>query len=264
MTRVKIDPRTLPAAARAEFRALLRKARAATREAIAAWEATRENLPADDRKQPIWADFKRWMLYQIFNGKCAYCEVSLPRHQAHADHFRPKGAVSRYDDRTQKAERVMTTTPDGDVLKHPGYFWLAYDIYNLLPSCAACNTSDWEGTIGKRELFPTCQPHVLLSRLTAAKRKALKQFAYPSTKWPGHYYLRPLDLDAQEGGELIHPLVDDPQEHLKFMLKGIVVGRTLRGKRTISTFKLGVGSLDSLRDRQQQAFEAQDPRCMGQ
>jgi len=57
----------------------------------------------------------------LFGGKCAYCEsfhsASSP---TDVEHYRPKGGV------------------EGEVA-HRGYWWLAADWSNLLPSCALCN-----------------------------------------------------------------------------------------------------------------------------
>lgn len=69
------------------------------------------------------------------HGKCAFCEVLIPRPyaDAHVEHWRPKGAVKQA--RGQEDE-------------HPGYYWLAYDWDNLLLSCVFCNRGN------KRTIFP--------------------------------------------------------------------------------------------------------------
>ena len=61
-------------------------------------------------------------LFELFHGKCAYCETLLTS-GGELDHFRPKrGAVSR------------------DGTKSPGhYYWLAYEWENLYLSCQMCN-----------------------------------------------------------------------------------------------------------------------------
>lgn len=58
-------------------------------------------------------------LRRLFHGKCAYCESELGDN-LDVEHFRPKGGVT------------------GE-LAHPGYWWLAHDWTNLLPSCTPCN-----------------------------------------------------------------------------------------------------------------------------
>lgn len=71
-------------------------------------------------------------LYEVFAGKCAYCEAVVPTlSKLRIDHYRPKGAV--VDDR-RKAVVDGTT-------RHPGYYWLAYAWGNLVPACEACNTA---------------------------------------------------------------------------------------------------------------------------
>jgi uncharacterized protein (TIGR02646 family) len=60
-------------------------------------------------------------LEKLFHGKCAYCETfysaSAP---VDVEHYRPKGAVA-------------------ELKEHPGYWWVAMDWENLLPSCIDCN-----------------------------------------------------------------------------------------------------------------------------
>lgn len=78
----------------------------------------------------IWSCIKTY-LFTLFHRKCAYCEtavgVSCP---GDVEHYRPK------------------RTPEG-AENHPGYYWLAYDISNLLPCCENCNRFR-----GKRNQFP--------------------------------------------------------------------------------------------------------------
>ncbi|WP_426609875.1 hypothetical protein [Bradyrhizobium sp. McL0616] len=68
----------------------------------------------------IWRELK-WHLFELFHEKCAYCE-NKPRagYAGDVEHYRPKGKVDEDEN-------------------HPGYFWLAYDETNLLPSCSLCN-----------------------------------------------------------------------------------------------------------------------------
>ena len=63
----------------------------------------------------------RRVLEKLFEQKCAYCETKIGVNADwDVEHYRPKG-------------RVTENTA------HPGYYWLAYDWDNLLPSCAFCN-----------------------------------------------------------------------------------------------------------------------------
>lgn len=67
-------------------------------------------------------------LKRSHSGKCAYCEIYLPKQIAHGhvDHFRPKA----YSKQTKGSPAVR-----------PGYYWLAYDWDNLFLSCFFCNST---------------------------------------------------------------------------------------------------------------------------
>lgn len=102
----------------------------------------------------IWSELKRWLLENIFNGKCAYCESTVTvTDYGDADHYRPKASLS--------------DTPD-----HKGYYWVAYDWHNLVPCCSRCNTG------GKRNLFPIAGRRVL-SREEAVDFSTLDKIEEP-------------------------------------------------------------------------------------
>ncbi|NDZ15545.1 hypothetical protein [Variovorax sp. WS11] len=125
-------------------------------------------------------------LAQLFHNKCAYCESSYGATQpVDVEHYRPKGAV--------KGEA------------HAGYWWLASNWNNLLPSCIHCNREHHhqavelaaDGTAvvgskkvlyGKKDRFP----------VAAAKRATGDDEA---------------NL-AAEGALLIDPCRDRPDSHL--------------------------------------------------
>jgi hypothetical protein len=93
------------------------RARAATQKAIQAYKDGKRPIKF---KEGIWAELK-WHLFELFHGKCAYCEgKTLAVAYGDVEHYRPKSKVDE--------------DPD-----HPGYYWLAYDETNLLPSCGPCN-----------------------------------------------------------------------------------------------------------------------------
>jgi uncharacterized protein (TIGR02646 family) len=85
------------------------------------------------------------LLHHLFQGKCAYCEARYVATQPmDVEHFRPKSEVT-----------------DFDGSKRVGYYWLAAEWTNLLPSCIDCNRprnyEDAEGKplrLGKDTLFP--------------------------------------------------------------------------------------------------------------
>lgn len=97
-------------------------------------------------------DDVKMALNALFHFKCAYCEsyfgATAP---VDVEHFRPKSAVER---------------ADGTLLK-PGYYWLASDWDNLLPSCIDCNRArihehaedDDPALSGKANLFPIESDH---------------------------------------------------------------------------------------------------------
>lgn len=66
------------------------------------------------------ADVKE-RLEELFHGKCAYCESRYSSTRPmDVEHYRPKGRVAESEG-------------------HPGYYWLAAEWTNLLPSCIDCN-----------------------------------------------------------------------------------------------------------------------------
>jgi hypothetical protein len=101
----------------------------------------REGKAVKPDKETIWRELKVWFLKYVFAGKCAYCEGSyLAGDPQHAEHWRPKGKVTRLDE----DEREVAVERDG--IPHRGYWWLAYSWENLVPACFLCNTGDGKGT----------------------------------------------------------------------------------------------------------------------
>jgi hypothetical protein len=145
-----------------------------------------------------------------FRGKCAYCEAKITRQYGDVEHYRPKGAV-QHEDRSS----VMVSY-DGNLREHPGYYWLAYDWTNLLPSCVICNSGS-EG-FGKGVRFPV----------------------------DGAYAFRPGDEGA-ENPKLLHPCYDEPDDHLSLDSTGVIVEKTERGRATKDV--LGLNERNLPRDR---------------
>ncbi len=88
-----------------------------------------------------------------FHGKCAYCETLIvANHPGDLDHFRPKGRV------TNSSDMIKVKDHRGQEAPHPGYYWLAYDFQNLLPSCEDCNRPNKARSgglrVGKWDEFP--------------------------------------------------------------------------------------------------------------
>jgi uncharacterized protein (TIGR02646 family) len=156
-------------------------------------------------KSTVWSKLKTH-LFELFHGKCAYCE-SRVLHVSPGDveHYRPKKGVT--EDPT-----------------HPGYYWLAYDIENLLPCCEKCNRAR-----GKKNHFP------------------VKGFR-------AHF---PDDIDKEEP-LLLHPYKHNPNEHLKFipgrdgLYLGIANGITDIGKTSVEIYNLNRAELVEERRREQE------------
>lgn len=145
-----------------------------------------------------------------FRGRCAYCESYLNDFQ-HGDieHFRPKKAVTDEDDKA-----VFGVDVDGNNREHPGYYWLAYDWNNLLPSCVICN-----------------QPSVIDGR------KIGKHNRFPVEK---DYAIAPAEI-ANEKPLLINPTQEDPGKDLSVELAtGLMKPNSRRGDMCIQIFGLNV------------------------
>ncbi|GAA4899690.1 hypothetical protein GCM10025789_17450 [Tessaracoccus lubricantis] len=142
------------------------------------WDG-RTPYPSDKYKAYRAKDV-RPALTEAFFGKCAYCETYYASTQQMAiEHYRPKGAVKI----------------DG-ALVPPGYYWLASEWTNLLPSCTDCNSArgqelpgSVERTVGKANAFP------LASEASRAKA-------------PGE--------EHHEKRLVLHPYLDFPERHLTF------------------------------------------------
>lgn len=135
-------------------------------------------------------------LERMFHGKCAYCETFYASSQPlDVEHFRPKGAVA------------------GEV-GHRGYWWLAMEWDNLLPSCIDCNRK-------RNQVTPkgeTSQVRLLentASFSTAATIGSGKQDSFPISATGTRAKSR-TDPIAEEKPLLLNPCEDDPDEHLTY------------------------------------------------
>jgi hypothetical protein len=149
--------------------------------------------------------------------KCAYCEALIILDQTgDVEHFRPKGKV------TDENDRIVEIDCEGERRPHPGYFWLAYDWRNLLPSCIKCNrparTSDGR-LVGKSTRFP-----VKGARATS----------------PG-------EIEREEP-MLINPLLEDPGNHLDMDVEtGVLFHKSERGHICIKILDLNREGLPEAR-----------------
>lgn len=145
-----------------------------------------------------------------FYGKCAYCEsLIVTTHPGDIEHFRPKNAI------TDLNNQPIILNTNGQGHPHPGYYWLAYELTNLLPSCIDCNrpsSGNSQGKkIGKWSKFPV------------KNGNAIK---------PGD--------ERNEQPLLINPATEDPAEHLEIDQKGILHPhkKSDRGDMCINVFGL--------------------------
>lgn len=135
----------------------------------------------------IWLD-------GLFNNKCAYCESLYSAVSArNIEHYRPKGGIDE--------------SPN-----HIGYWWLASDWKNLLPSCIACN---------QRRKQAIYVPGMTLEELEATRLSPAVSGAGKGNSFP----MNPPTLwVTKEGADLttedpllIDPQVRDPELHLQWV-----------------------------------------------
>ncbi|TPN82575.1 endonuclease [Mesorhizobium sp. CU2] len=135
-------------------------------------------------------------LEQLFHGKCAYCESFYGATQpVDVEHFRPKGEVENAD-------------------AHPGYWWLAMEWTNLLPSCIDCNRRRKQKTPSPRGNGKA----TLLDSGEFDRSKSLntgKECAFPLIGGVVRA-MKPSDDLSAERRLLIDPTIDDPDAHLAF------------------------------------------------
>lgn len=138
MRRVTFDPGMLTGKLREDWDKLTASAERAKAILAEDWRNGRKHK----WRPKVWKGFKEFLFDHVFFGMCAYCEGAVePVYVGDAEHYRPKGEVTQRDDHGRE---VAVASPDGR--PHPGYYWLAYDWRNVLPSCYKCNTYRGKGT----------------------------------------------------------------------------------------------------------------------
>jgi hypothetical protein len=176
--------------------------------------------PNPEVLSPLWREAKKLLLEFAYSFKCGYCEFEL-RGGAFgpADHYRPKSRISVLGD---DGTRTVVKGMNGEA--RPGYWWLAVAWDNLVPACDFCNNQ-------KSDLFPI-------------------EASWASGPNDGTTHEQ---LDALERPLLLHPLYDDPAEHLVFTTLGSVAARSdsRRGTTTIDICALNRDGLSDARRRQQ-------------
>lgn len=139
----------------------------------------------------------RVALERAQHAKCGYCDARSA--PLDVEHYRPKGSVRQ---------------ARGEAEQRPGYYWLAYEWSNLLLACVLCNQPREDTAsmpTGKGSLFPLFQP---------AQRAR------------SHH-----DSLAQERPQLLHPYVDDFDEHIAYR-QYMPLAKTERGQATIEVLRL--------------------------
>jgi hypothetical protein len=190
-----------------EYAVWRKRAEDARDKAIDHWAKTKEVKLSE-----LWGELKDIFLHEVFHEKCAYCEAK------HADgfpcdveHYRPKKEV----------------TENRTAINHPGYFWLAYEWWNLLLSCRHCNSKHSERRQGKKHSHP--------GKLNEFRVLGTRVFYSPGTV-PGQWRT---DLE-QEHPLLLNPYFDKPAEHIAFDDLGVPYARnnSERGRETIQVCDL--------------------------
>ena len=159
----------------------------------------------------------------VFHGKCAYCESLIDANQpGDIEHFRPKKSV------TDRAGKAIMVDDRGTTKAHRGYYWLAYDWRNLLPSCSLCNRVTTQNTgerEGKGNYFPV----------------------------RGFRAINPGE-EAKEEPLLINPIFEDPGIHFEIDDTGVFIPVTPEGEESIKVF--GLNTREALVDERKRAYEA--------
>lgn len=129
----------------------------------------------------------------LFHKKCAYCESKYAASQPmDVEHYRPKGRVS--EDET-----------------HPGYWWLALEWTNLLPSCIDCNRERRQRIVRGA---PGQLPVTGEEKALAGKKDSFPIATTNRARRPGD------DLQV-EGALLLSPTECEPSLHLQWDFSNI-------------------------------------------
>ncbi len=117
---------------------------------------------------------------------------------------------------TRLNNETVRILKNGVQCHHPGYYWLAYDWRNLLPTCWKCNTWHEDKTgekVGKGNRFPVIGEHA---------------------ENPGE--------EVNENPELINPMLEDPKNHIFMDTLGVIHGLpdSSKANTTITLFGLNI------------------------
>ncbi|HHW4126284.1 TPA: hypothetical protein ACUU9N_003212 [Yersinia enterocolitica] len=134
-------------------------------------------------------------LEHLFHGKCAYCESKyISTQKMDVEHYRPKGKVNESQG-------------------HPGYWWLALEWENLLPSCTDCNRRR-----GQKSYTLQADGTIVFADDT---ENAGKECAFPVS---GIYRAQGSQDDLNhEVPLLLNPCDHDPDDHLSWHINNLKV-----------------------------------------
>lgn len=155
----------------------------------------------------------------LFNGKCAYCESKYIGTQVmDVEHYRPKGGVN-------------------ECPTHIGYWWLALEWENLLPSCIDCNRRRGHKVV---ELIDGAFVTTINDNNTG------KENSFPVAN--SFFAMKKSDDHKLEQPLLINPCEIDPHEHLVWFTENEILPIVkpkvkagiidLKGEKTISVLGL--------------------------
>ncbi|WP_294252517.1 hypothetical protein [uncultured Sphingomonas sp.] len=134
----------------------------------------------------------RLALELLFHGKCAYCETSYAATApVDIEHYRPKGAVA-------------------EDAAHGGYWWLAMDWANLLPSCIDCNRKR-----GQQVFVVSTNLEELARTSKPISRQAGKKDSFPLAGTGARAIYDATDFSG-EHALLLNPCIDDPAASLAY------------------------------------------------
>ncbi|MFI2770244.1 hypothetical protein ACH50P_22525, partial [Sulfitobacter sp. M22386] len=155
----------------------------------------------------------------LASGKCAYCEGLISGVGAReVEHYRPKGGVA-------------------EDTSHPGYWWLAHDWENLLPTCILCNQSRRQHIVTP-EMSREEVEKLLFSRASTSHGKA-NQFAVSGARATCHA----CDLETEDP-LLIDPCRQDPKQEIGWDFSG-ELPRAVPKLRENAPSKYGVYTIET-------------------
>lgn len=168
-------------------------------------------------------------LESLFHKKCAYCESRYAAvSKMDVEHYRPKGGVN-------------------ECPSHIGYWWLALEWNNLLPSCIDCNRR--RGQL-KAIRNPDGSIDVIAETENSGKENA---FPIAGTK----FAMKESDDYSIEEPLIINPCETDPKNHLDWFISNtnipVVIAKEhhglsdLKGQTTIKI--LGLNRWDLVNER---------------